>query len=187
MDTDRASDEELMLRVAGGRREPLGRLVRRHGSPLLTFIQRMIGDRHRSEELFQEVFLAVWDKRRSYRYPKRFRPWLFGIALNKCKADIRRWSSRAQVIDCPGDCIADNGPSPVQAAVAAETAAIVTEAIARLPAAQRAVVVLRVYNDLKFREIAQVVGRAEPTVRSQMCHALTTIRKYLQPRLNRDE
>ena len=56
-------DENLMANVAQGQRAPLEVLVRRHGSALLTFIRRMVGDPHRSEELFQDVFLAVWSKR----------------------------------------------------------------------------------------------------------------------------
>jgi DNA-directed RNA polymerase specialized sigma24 family protein len=59
-------DEWLMAQTARGDRESLEILVRRYSSPLLTFIRRMIGDEHKSEELFQEVFLAVWQKRRQY-------------------------------------------------------------------------------------------------------------------------
>lgn len=59
-------DERLMQQVALGQRDPLEVLLRRYASPLLTFIQRMIGDRHRAEELFQEVFLAVWIRRGAY-------------------------------------------------------------------------------------------------------------------------
>ena len=65
-------------------------LIRRHASRLLTYIQRMIGDRHRSEELFQEVFLAVWSKRRQYKFPRPFRAWLFGIATNQCRSEFRK-------------------------------------------------------------------------------------------------
>ena len=82
-------DEWLMAQLARGEREYLEPLVRRYASPLLTFIRRMIGDRHRSEELFQEVFLAVWTKREQYQFPRSFRAWLFGIAVNKCRADYR--------------------------------------------------------------------------------------------------
>src|SRR6185295_1745929 len=78
-------DERLMEQVAQGKRECLEPLVRRHANALLTFIQRMVGDRHRSEELFQEVFLAVWRKRAQYQSPRPFKAWLFGIALNKCR------------------------------------------------------------------------------------------------------
>ena len=58
MGMDHQPDERLMQQVALGKRECVGTLLRRHASELLTFIQRMIGDRHRSEDLFQEVFLA---------------------------------------------------------------------------------------------------------------------------------
>ncbi len=63
------SSEELMDRVARGSDAALSALIRRHASPLLTFLQRMIGDRQRAEDLFQDVFLAVWTHRHQYRYP----------------------------------------------------------------------------------------------------------------------
>ena len=56
-------DEWVMVQAARGRPQLLEILVRRHASALLTFIHRMVGDRHRSEELFQDVFLSVWINR----------------------------------------------------------------------------------------------------------------------------
>src|SRR5688572_32509619 len=83
------SDERLMNEVAYGQRGALETLVRRHAAPLLTFLRRLCGDLHRGEELFQEVFLAVWSKRDQYEYPRPFKPWLYRIALNKCRAAYR--------------------------------------------------------------------------------------------------
>ena len=57
------------------------------------------------------------------------------------------------------------------------------EAVAQMPAAQRTVLVLRVWNHLSYAEIAQVVGRSEATVRSHMFHGLANLRKYLEPRM----
>src|SRR5262249_57506878 len=82
-------DEWLMAQVALGKRDYLEPLIRRYASPLLTFIQQMVHDRHRSEELFQEVFLAVWVKRRQYQFPRTFKSWLYAIAVNKCPAPFR--------------------------------------------------------------------------------------------------
>src|SRR5262249_47411008 len=82
-------DEWLMLQVTQGERRPLELLIRRYATALLTFIRRMVGDPHRSEELFQEAFLAVWAKRRQYQFPRPFKPWLYTIALNKCRATFR--------------------------------------------------------------------------------------------------
>src|SRR5215471_6434912 len=92
-------DEWLMGQVALGKRDHLEPLVRRYAGPLLTFIQRMIGDRHRSEELFQEVFLAVWAKRKQYEYPRPLKPWLYAIALNKCRAAFRLRSAASVPLD----------------------------------------------------------------------------------------
>src|SRR6187549_86887 len=83
-------DETLMGQVALGRQDCLAPLVRRYAGPLLTYIRRMVGDEHRSEELFQDVFLAVWTKRTTYQPPRPFRPWLFAIATNQCRASFRR-------------------------------------------------------------------------------------------------
>jgi RNA polymerase sigma-70 factor (ECF subfamily) len=181
---DPGSDEWLMQAVAQGRREPLSTLLRRHASPLLTFIQRMIGDRHRAEELFQEVFLAVWTHRGNYQYPRRFRPWLFGIAINKCRADFRKPVLKPAALDDESaELVVAAGPSPAEAAVAAETAKLVAAAVARLPETQRMVLILRIWNGLPYTEIAQTMKLARTTVRSHMFHALAAVRKYLEPRM----
>lgn len=179
------TDEQLMAQVAENSRDPLGILLRRYASPLLTFIQRMVGDRHRSEELFQEVFLAVWTERRRYAFPRPFRAWLYGIALNKCRNEFRRHHSFRLTPDdpLPFAVLAASGGGPADAAVATETAAIVQAAVARLPEQQRMVVVLRVWNGLPYFEIANILERTESTVRSEMFHALASLRKFLEPRL----
>jgi RNA polymerase sigma factor (sigma-70 family) len=78
-----------------------------------------------------------------------------------------------------------DGPTPAEAVIATETAALVSAAVAQLPPQQRAVLVLRVWNGLSYAEIAQAIDRSEATVRSHMFHGLSTLRRYLEPRLNR--
>ena len=179
------SDEWLMGQVARGKREHLAPLVRRYASPLLTYIQRMIGDRHRSEEIFQEVFLAVWAKRKQYRFPKRFRSWLFAIAANQCRADFRKKGNAASVAtdELAVSAATDSGHSPPETAVAAETATLVEAAVGTLPTQQRTVVVLRIWNAMSYSEIADVVGCGPATARSYMHHALANMRQYLEPRM----
>jgi RNA polymerase sigma factor (sigma-70 family) len=178
------SDERLMQEVAAGRRDRLEVLVRRYAGPLLTYIRRMVGSEHRSEELFQEVFLAVWVKRTQYKFPMPFRAWLFTIATNRCREDFRR--PRPEVRG--GDLLADeSSPSrevnPMDAAIQSETAEAVAKAVAQLPPKQREVVVLRVWNQLSYAEIAKVLGAQEATVRSHMHHGLTSMRKQLDAAL----
>jgi RNA polymerase sigma-70 factor (ECF subfamily) len=185
MSDDRAKDEDLMLRVAGGNREAMGPLLRRYASPLLTFIRRMTGDWHRAEELFQEAFLAVWQNRGRYEYPRPFRSWLFGIAANKCRAEFRKAPGLPEpVSDWPDPPIAQE-PSPVEAAISSETVTLVAQAVATLPPKQRAVLVLKLWNGMEYADIAQALERTEATIRSQMFHALAGMRRYLEPRMRR--
>src|SRR5947208_814512 len=172
-------DEWLMAQVAQCRRELLEPLLRRYASPLLTFIRRMIGDAHQSEELFQEVFLAVWSKRKQYEFPRPFKAWLYAIALNKCRAAFR--IHHGPLLDLDDDPPPAPDPSPADTAIATETATLVAAAVAQLPPQQRAVVVLRVWDGLSYAEIAEAIGRTEATVRSHMHHGLTALRKYLEP------
>ena len=178
-------DEWLMAQVADGKREHLEPLIRRYANPLLTFIRRMVGDQHRSEELFQDVFLAVWVKRRQYEFPRPFKSWLYAIAVNKCRASFRGQALPAFLAESGNLATppATREPSPVEKMVATETAALVANAVELLPPQQRAVVVLRVWDGLSYAEIAEIVGRSQGTVRSNMHHGLAAMRKYLEPRL----
>jgi RNA polymerase sigma-70 factor (ECF subfamily) len=181
MAEDRSTDVDLMREVAIGRRDSLEQLVRRHGSELLTFIQRMVGDSSRRDDVFQDVFLSVWQKRHGYQYPRAFKPWLFKIAANKCREHFRTagrlpaWSLDRDVVgteDRPGDGL-----------ISQETHALVAAAVDALPESQRMVVVLRIWNGMSYAEIAEVTGRSEGTSRSLMYHALKQLREKLQIRL----
>lgn len=175
------SDEYLMSRVAHGEPEQLETLLRRHAPRLLAFLVRMVGDRHRSEELFQEVFLAIWINRYRYEYPRPFKPWLYAIAVNKCRASFRgRKLDTLPLEETNGVLV---GPSPSEALIAAEEAALVAEAVDHLPEQQRSVVLLRVWEMLSYATIAEIVGCTEATVRSHMHHGLASLRRYLRPRL----
>src|SRR5271163_2162070 len=121
MHSDDVRDEEVMAQVAHGKSQLLERLIRRHATPLLTFISRLVGDRHRGEELFQEVFLTVWIKRHQYEFPRSFKNWLYAIALNKCRASFRARSlSEVSLPEQDGPPTEDL--SPAEALVASETA-----------------------------------------------------------------
>lgn len=180
MDPGAERDEWLMAQVAFGRADLLEFLVRRHATGLLTFLTRMIGDVHRAEELFQEVFLTVWLKRGQYQHPRPFRPWLYAIAVNRCRADFRvRKPSPLplQTLNEPTTAAA----TPEEQAISAEAAGQVSQAVTQLPPQQRAVVVLRVWQGLPYARIAEIVGCTEGTVRSHMHHALASLREMLEP------
>lgn len=172
-----------MQQVADGKREAFSLLMRRHANPVLTFLARMTGNLDRAEELFQEVFLTLWLMRHKYDPAQPFRPWLFGIARMKCLHEFRQnYQSRTAAGSVLVEFNLDDGPGPVETAIATEDAKSVAAALARLPEQQRTVVSLRIWNGLSYRDIAEVIGSTEVTARSHMFHGLNSLRKVLEPR-----
>jgi RNA polymerase sigma-70 factor (ECF subfamily) len=170
-------DEWIMAQVAAGHRDHLEPLVRRYASALVAFLSRLCGDRQRGEDLFQEVFLTVWLKRKLYTYPRSFKAWLYAIALNKTRSDLRRKTAAAQPLE---HAPADTAPAPDETIADRELAQRVALAVQQLPGTQRAVVALRMWQDLSYSEIAKMLGKTEGTVRSHMFHAIKTLRPLLQ-------
>lgn len=175
-------DEWLMSQVARGKAESFEPLIRRHASPLLTFLTRMVRNEHQSEELFQDVFLAVWQKRGQYQYPRPFKSWLYAIAVNRCREAFRNAPAAALSLD---DQVLAAAGSPVETAIASETALLVDQAVALLPLQQRTVVVLRVWHQMAYGAIAEILETSEGTVRANMHNGLVALRKHLEPRLGK--
>lgn len=184
MHPDEGRDEDVMARVAGGESQLLERLIRRHATPLLTFIRRLVGDRHRSEEIFQDVFLAVWTKRHLYEFPRSFKNWLYAIALNKCRETFRtRGLPEVPLSEQEGQAPSTADATPAESAMAAETVETVHQAVLALPPQQRAVVSLRVWENMSYPRIARIVGCTEATARSHMHLGLVALRRVLRPQL----
>jgi RNA polymerase sigma-70 factor (ECF subfamily) len=182
------SDEESMRRVRiTGDPHAFARLVARWESPVRRLCVRMTGDEHRGEDLAQEAFARIYANRHRYEDGRPFSTWLWRIALNLCYESSRRAGIRGErPLDEREDRRA-GGAGPHERAVASERAALVREALARLPEAHRAVVVLRQYQNLKFREIADVLDVPEGTVKWRMTEALDRLADELKPLVADDQ
>src|SRR5438105_4820100 len=139
----------------------------------------MMGDEHKSEELFQEVFLAVWKHRRQYDASRPFRPWLYQIAVNRCRAAFRRAHTPTVRVDDQPALPEPHALPPLESVIATETSVQVTAAVQLLPDKQRLVVVLRIWHNLSYAEIGDIAGCSEVTARSHMHLALQTLRERL--------
>ncbi len=185
------TDKSLIDAHRQGDKTAFGELVRRYGDSVLGYLTQMTGSRERAEDLFQETFKRVHEKAHTLR-GNRFKPWLFTIATNVAIDGMRR-RKRLQVVslnqklDCAdGRCeelgavaVADNRCEPSGEAIRAEQKEQVRQAIELLPANQRATLVLAYYQQLKYREVAEVMGCSTGTVKAQMYRALKTLAQRL--------
>ncbi len=185
------TDEELLAAYQQGDVGAFELLLRRHRAPLFTFLLRMLGDRERAEDLAQETFLRIVKGAQAWERRARFQTWLFTIARNLCVDQSRRDRfRRADSLDAQGPpgsegepAMIDSVPSreidPARGAESSRLRPVLARALAALPAEQREVFLLREQAGVPFKEIAELTGVNENTVKSRMRYALEGLRKSL--------
>lgn len=184
------ADEALMVRYQQGEVRAFEILLTRHRKPVYNFILRFVQSRELAEDLLQETFLRVIKSAGNYQRQAKFTTWLYTIARNLCVDQSRRAKHRkAQSLDAPLSSSADSGtlldvvagdamPSD-RLAVSSEIQQTLQRALANLSEDQREVFLMREFLDMPFKDIAEVVGASENTVKSRMRYALEKLRLEL--------
>jgi len=187
------TDEEAMCRVKTHDDDvEFARLMKRWEGPIRRLCARMIGDTHRGEDLMQDTFLRLYEKRKSYEPTGKFSTFLWRIALNLCYDELRRQQRRREFFQEPKPGEGEENPSeeaserpgPDLRAAQLEEGELVRQALMQLPEIYRTVLVLRHYEDLKLARIAEVLEVPEGTVNSRMAEALSRLSRLLEPKLN---
>jgi len=162
------SDEALMIEFQSGSREAFEELFARYRGPLYGFFRRRLQGSPRAEDLTQEVFLAVMRAVSRYEPRALVRTYLYGIALKLLSAERRRHR----------DTDANTEPS---AAARPDEALWVREALDRLDAGDREILMLREYEQLSYGEIAELLRIPLNTVRSRLFRSRIALKSYLEP------
>jgi RNA polymerase sigma-70 factor, ECF subfamily len=181
--------EELMLKIAGGDEYAFQVLVERHQTSVLNLVYRLIGDRSRSQDLAQEVFLRVWQAAGTYEAKAKFTTWLYRIAANLCLNELkasrrRRWlryfhaDTDEQTVMEEG--FSDGSPSPEDILLAGERSRRITDALQSLPENQRMAVILKRYDDLSYEEISRILGCSVSAVESLLVRAKRNLQAKLK-------
>jgi RNA polymerase sigma-70 factor (ECF subfamily) len=189
----KTTDEQLMWRVKlQNDPQAFASLMTRWQRPIQRLCTRMTGDSHRAEDLTQTVFARVFARREDWEPSGKFSTFLWRIALNLCHDEARRNRRRGE---CSLEALQEDGdwpefvdadePQPDASAESIERADFVREALLKLAPHYREVVVLRHYEQLKFREIGDVLGIPDGTVKSRMAEALSQL-NHLLKHLNQD-
>ncbi|HEX9638200.1 MAG TPA: sigma-70 family RNA polymerase sigma factor [Acidobacteriota bacterium] len=187
---DRPTDEELVREAVAGDANAFEALVRRWEKGLYNFILRYLGDPERSRELCQEAFFKAYRNLHRFDHRARFSTWLYTIALNLCHSAFRKkpWPRLASLDESTvegeaGPQLAETVSDPtidIEGDLGRdEEAMIVRAAVQSLPAELREVVLLKEYQGLRFREIAEMLGVPVSTVKSKMYAGLDLLARKL--------
>lgn len=174
-----AHDLDLLDRVADGDRHAFETLYRRYSPRLYGYLLRLVRRPELAEEALNDTLLVVWERAASFRGGSQVSTWIFGIAYRKGLKALARHERREIGADAGAgeEPVADGGPERDLAA--SELTREVAEALERLPVEQRAVVELTYFQNLPYREIAEIVGCPVNTVKTRMFHARRRLREML--------
>jgi len=177
-------DRELMARLAAGDREALAPLVERHYGRLYRIALAYLRQREDALDVVQEAFVKAYQGASRWDGSAEAGPWLTRVAVNLAIDRWRRNRRRGLTFAPPADddhtaALADPGASAERGVEGREAGERVARALGVLPERQRAVVVLRHYQDLSLEEIAAALGMSLGTVKSSLHRALARMRERL--------
>jgi len=185
------ADAQVVQRHLGGDPQAFGALVDRYQSRLLNFVNRTIGDRERAEDLVQEVFIRVFRHLHRFDQTKKFSTWIYTIASNLAKNELRNRSRNPLVLF---QTIKKNWESDHRPLQFEDTSArpddlyrkrflkdAVEQCVSHLPEHHRVVFVLRELEGKSYQEIAEITGCNLGTVKSRLNRARNSFAQLIEP------
>ena len=178
------TDTELIACFRAGETDAFNALAGRWHRRLYNFIRRYLGDPEEAQDLCQQTFVRAYQSIRRLRDPQKFSTWLYQIAFNTCRDELRR-RQRQPILSLENlEEHSDNpqleSPAPPDAgAHERDLRDLLNRALQAIPEEQRVVVVMKEYQRLKFVEIAAVLQVPENTVKSRLYYGLSNLRKVL--------
>jgi RNA polymerase sigma-70 factor (ECF subfamily) len=184
------TDAEVMLRVKAGDQSAFDYLVQKYRRPLVSFMYRMARNTAAAEDLAQEVFLRVYRSRQTYEASAKFTTWLYRIATNLAvnhARDTRHERPEVTVSLDEADeetgttlDVADGTISAEEALVRRERMAAIRSKVEALPERQKLAVIMHKYQQMDYKQIADVLKLSESATKSLLFRAYETLREQLK-------
>lgn len=175
---DSASDEALVRRIATGDRQAMQLIYARHGTRVFRFLQRLVRDETKAEDLLSDVFFDVWQQAGRFEGRAAVSTWLMSIARFKALSSLRQRRTEA-LPDEAAEMIEDQSDTPEIIVQKMSKADALRACIAALSTAHREVIDLVYYHDCSVEEASVILGIPENTVKTRMFHARKRLSELL--------
>jgi len=180
------SDNELITRYVAGDEGALKQLISRHQKKVFSYILMSVKNRELAEDIFQDTFIKVINTLKSDNYKEegKFLQWVMRIA-NNLKIDYYRKVQRMPVFESNSDfnifdVLNGTDPSVEQKIITEQIYSDVKNLVQYLPEEQREVLEMRIYDDVSFKDIAEITGVSINTALGRMRYALINLRKLIK-------
>ncbi len=171
------SDNEIIQMVRNGDRKAFSQLVRRHQKSLLRVSMRFVKDMEAAEDIVQDSFIKAFERLSSFEARSSFRSWLIQIAINTAKNKLRSRRDEMTDIDTVPLAVAAQAENGLLHSAVAN---LIQKHVDQLPFKQKTALNLRIYEDLSFKEIAEIMECPYDTAKANYRHALLRLREELQ-------
>jgi len=180
------TDEELIAKFQKGDVGAFNQIVLRYKDRLLNFIYRFMNDIDKAEDLVQDTFLKLYTHKHSYKEIAKFSTWLYTIAGNLAKTELRKIKRRKtfSVTDLSYDdkefIISDVDTGPEEDIISRNLEKNIQSALNELPNEFRTVIILRDIQELSYEEISSIIGVPLGTIKSRINRGRLKLQKLLR-------
>lgn len=174
-------DLESIRATLRGERQAFAQLVEKYQRPLYAVLRRLVRQHEDADDLLQESFLRAYQHLKEFDVSRSFYPWLYRIAVNLALSSMRRrkWLQPAESLDL----FPSTDDDPEKHIDSSEFHLALERAIAKLPAEQRAILLLRTREDMSYQELSETLGIEVGTVMSRLARAREKLRAWMRPHL----
>lgn len=177
-DLEALSDAALLGRVGEGEMACFEVLYRRFEPRIFRFVSQRLNDHFAAADILHETMMTVWQKASSFEGRSAVSTWVFGIAYRKLMNSYRKHGREDLVDDMPEQ--VDESPDQTMSVAAGDAAQQIERCLDDLSPSHRAVIELAFQEDLSYREISDIVGTPEGTVKTRVFHAKRLLRNCLE-------
>ena len=180
------TDEDLIARFQNGDEYAFDEIVNRYKDRLLNFVFRFIGQIDESEDIVQDTFLKVYKNKNAYQNIARFSTWIYTIAGNLAKTELRKrkrrriFSISRMGIDDKEFELPSTAITPEEHTESTFNEKLIQNAIQKLPEKFRTVIILRDIQELSYDEISKIIGVPLGTIKSRVNRARLKLRELLK-------
>jgi len=170
------TDSSLVIETLNGDRDAFGRLVEKYERRIFNLAFRICGDYEDAMDVTQAVFVKAFDKLETFDTSRKFFSWIYRMGVNESLNHVKK---RSRIVNVDFDPPSPRTPEPDRGLIREESYGLVQSALRRLGEDHRVIIILRHFVDLSYRQIGDVLGIPEKTVKSRLYSARQRMKEIL--------